>query len=160
MHLLCLHKVHNWSKLNQLAALQWRHNERDGVLNHRLLDCLLNRSSGAKSKKTSKFRATGLCEGKSPVTSEFPERRASNAQNVVWGLTTYRCRLTSIRIPIINTARCNDRLLIIMAIYLIMSTIKCTAKKSFIFMSNKLWNTLIAWTQIIHLYNSSFVRMR
>ena len=31
--------------------------------------------------KTSKLRVTGLCEGNSPVTSEFPAQRASNAEN-------------------------------------------------------------------------------
>ena len=36
--------------------LQWRHNERDGVSNHRRLDCLLNRLFRRWSKKTSKLR--------------------------------------------------------------------------------------------------------
>ena len=36
-------------------------------------------------KKTSKLRITGLCEGNSPVTGEFPAQRASNAKNVsIW----------------------------------------------------------------------------
>ena len=36
-------------------------------------------------KKTSKLRVTGLCEGNSPVTREFPALRASNAENVsIW----------------------------------------------------------------------------
>ena len=34
------------------------------------------------SKKTSKFRVTGLCEGNSPVSGEFPAHRISNAENV------------------------------------------------------------------------------
>ena len=35
--------------------------------------------------KTLKLRVTGLCEGNSPVTSEFPAQRASNAENVsIW----------------------------------------------------------------------------
>ena len=38
---------------NFLLALQWRHNERDGVSNHRGLDCLLNRLFRPRSKKTS-----------------------------------------------------------------------------------------------------------
>ena len=38
--------------------------------------------SGADKKKTSKLRVTGLCEGKSPVTGEFPAQMASNADNV------------------------------------------------------------------------------
>ena len=33
--------------------------------------------------KTSKFRVTGLCEGNSPVTGEFPAQMASDADNVV-----------------------------------------------------------------------------
>ena len=38
-----------------------------------------------RSKKTSKLRVTGLCEGNSPVTGEFPAQRASNAENVsIW----------------------------------------------------------------------------
>ena len=38
-----------------------------------------------RSKKTSKLRVTGLCEGNSPVTGEFPTQRASNAEDVfIW----------------------------------------------------------------------------
>ena len=66
-------------------ALQWRLNERDGVSNHRRLDCLLNRLFGRRSKKTSKLRVTGLCEGNPPVTGGFPSQRASNAENFsIW----------------------------------------------------------------------------
>ena len=60
--------------------LQWRHNERDGVSNHQPYDCLLNRLFRRRSKETSKQRVTGLCAGKSPVTSEFPAQRARNAK--------------------------------------------------------------------------------
>ena len=59
--------------------LQWHHNEWDGVSNHRRLDCLLSRLFRRRSKKKSKFRVTGLCEGNSPVTGEFSAQRASNA---------------------------------------------------------------------------------
>ena len=66
-------------------TLQWRHNERDGVSNHRRPHCLLYYSFRRRSKKTSKFRFTGLCAGNSPVTGEFPAQRASNAENVsIW----------------------------------------------------------------------------
>ena len=34
------------------------------------------------SKKTSKLRVTGLCDGNSAVTGELPAQRASNAENV------------------------------------------------------------------------------
>ena len=37
--------------------------------------------SGADQLKTSKLRITGLWEGNSPVTDEFPAQRASNAEN-------------------------------------------------------------------------------
>ena len=38
-----------------------------------------------RSKKTSKLRVTGLCEGNSPVTGEFFAQRDSNAENVsIW----------------------------------------------------------------------------
>ena len=41
--------------------------------------------SRRRSKRTSKLRVTGLCEGNSPVTGEFPAQRASNAENVsIW----------------------------------------------------------------------------
>ena len=41
--------------------------------------------SRRRSKKTSKLWVTGLCEGNSPVTGEFPAQRASNAENVsIW----------------------------------------------------------------------------
>ena len=52
--------------------LQWRHNERDAVSTHRRLDCLLNRLFRRRSKKISKLRVTGLCEGNPPVTGGFP----------------------------------------------------------------------------------------
>ena len=66
-------------------SLWWRHNECNGVWNHQPHDCLLNRLFRCWSKKTSKLRVTGLCEGNSPVTSEFPAQKASNAENVsIW----------------------------------------------------------------------------
>ena len=62
-------------------ALQWRHNELDCVSNHHSHDCLLNNLFSQRSKKISKLRATGLCEGihwwsvnsphKGPVTRDF-----------------------------------------------------------------------------------------
>ena len=51
--------------------LRWRHHGLDSVPNHQPHDCLLNRSFGHRSKKTSKLRVTGLCVGNSqgPVNS-------------------------------------------------------------------------------------------
>ena len=66
-------------------SLLWRHNGRDGVSNHQPYDCLLNRLFRRRSKKTSELRVTGLCEGKSSGTGEFPAQMASNAENVsIW----------------------------------------------------------------------------
>ena len=53
-------------------TLQWRHSDRDGVFNHRRLDCLLYRVIRRRSKKTWKLRVTGL----------WWIPRASNAENV------------------------------------------------------------------------------
>ena len=64
------------------TALLWRHNERDGVSNHASLDSLLNRLFRLRSKKISKLRVTGICQGNTPVTVEFPWQRTSNAENV------------------------------------------------------------------------------
>ena len=57
-------------------SLQWRHNESDGVSNHRRIDCLLQHLFRRRSKKTPKHRVTGF------VTGEFLTQRASNAENV------------------------------------------------------------------------------
>ena len=66
-------------------TLQWHHDERYGVLNHQPHDCLLNRLFSRRSEKSPKLPVTGLCEGNSPVTGEFPTQRASNAENVsIW----------------------------------------------------------------------------
>ena len=67
-------------RIDIFITSQWRHNERDGVSNHRRLDCLLKRLFRPRSKKTSKFRITGICEGNSPVTDEFPAQRTSNME--------------------------------------------------------------------------------
>ena len=67
------------------SHLKWRHIGGDGVPNHQSHDCLLNRIFRRISKKTSKLRVTGLCEGDSPVTGEFSTQMARNAENVsIW----------------------------------------------------------------------------
>ena len=88
-----------WLRLRQLAGqvplffsqqqypytLYWRHNDHDGVLNHQPRGCLLSRLFRRRSKKTSKLRVTGFCEGDPPVTDGLPSQRASNAENVsIW----------------------------------------------------------------------------
>ena len=60
---------------SRVCTLQCRHNEHDGVSNHRRLDCLLKRLVRRRSKKTSKLHVTGLCVGNPPpVTSGFPHK--------------------------------------------------------------------------------------
>ena len=62
------------------SALQWCHNERDGVSNHQPHDCLLYRLFRRRSKKTSKFIASlAFVRG---MTGEYPAQRPSNAENV------------------------------------------------------------------------------
>ena len=60
-----------------LFTLLWRLNGCGGVSNHQRHDCLLSRLFRHRSK----LRVTGLCEGNSPGTGEFPAQRASNAGN-------------------------------------------------------------------------------
>ena len=68
-----------------ITTLQWRHNVHDGVSNHQPHECLRKRLFRRRSKKTLKLRVTFLCEWNSPVTSEFPTQRASNAENIyIW----------------------------------------------------------------------------
>ena len=67
------------------SSLQWCHNECGGVSNHQPHNCLLKRLFRCRSKKTSKLHVTGLCAGISPVTGEFPAKRASTTENVsIW----------------------------------------------------------------------------
>ena len=73
------------NSLRPCLTLQWRHNGHDSVSNNQPHACLLNRLFRRRSKKTSKLRVTGLCEGNSPGTGEFPAQMASNAENVsIW----------------------------------------------------------------------------
>ena len=66
-------------------SLLWHHNGHDGISKHQPLDCLLNRLFRHRSKKTSKLRVIGLCEGNSSMTSEFHAQMASNVENVsIW----------------------------------------------------------------------------
>ena len=75
-----------WYQLNScLLQRHWRHNERYCVPNGRRHDCLLNRLFRRRSKKTLKLRVTGLCEGNSQVTGEFPAQKDSDSGHVsIW----------------------------------------------------------------------------
>ena len=86
IQILCLNGVWDvvWAPVF-LCTSQWRHNERDSVLNHQPHHCLLKSLFGRRSKKTSKLRVTGLCAGNSPGTGEFPAQMDSDAENVsIW----------------------------------------------------------------------------
>ena len=61
-------------------TLQWRHNGRYDVSNDQPHHCVLIRLFRRRSKKTSKLHATGLCEGNSTVTGEFPTQKARIAE--------------------------------------------------------------------------------
>ena len=66
-------------------SLQWRHNEHDGVSNHRRLHCLLKCLLRHRWMKISKLRVNGHYEGNPPVTGGFPSQRTSNAENAsIW----------------------------------------------------------------------------
>ena len=80
-----LHDLHNSWDVTVVLSLRWLHNGRENVSNHQPHHCILNRFFRDRSKKTSKPRVTGLCEGNSPGTGEFPAQMASNAENVsIW----------------------------------------------------------------------------
>ena len=53
------------------TPLHWCHDERYGVWNHRRLGCF-NRLFRRRSKKISKLRVIGRCEGNPPATGGFP----------------------------------------------------------------------------------------
>ena len=72
-------KSRAWQCLN---TLQWRHNERESQITSLTIVYSTVLFSRHWSKKTSKLRVTGLCAENSPVTGEFPEQMASNAENV------------------------------------------------------------------------------
>ena len=66
-----------------LTSLQWRHNVGDGVSNQQPHDCLLIRLLTAQIKVNIKAPRHWPLWGE--FTGEYPEQRASNAENVsVW----------------------------------------------------------------------------
>ena len=64
----------SWGIIVTSHRLQWHHNERHGVSNHRRFEGLLNRLFRYRSKETSKFRVIGLCEGNPSLTGGFPHK--------------------------------------------------------------------------------------
>ena len=56
------------------CPLRWRHNGRGGVSNYQPHECLRNCLFRHRSKKTSKLRVNGLCEGNSPWPVNSPHK--------------------------------------------------------------------------------------
>ena len=92
IHRRPMNSPHKWPvtrktfPFDDVIMLQLCHNnERDDASNRRRLDRLLKCLFRRRSNKTSKLRLTGVCEGNSSVTGEFPAQRASNVENVsIW----------------------------------------------------------------------------
>ena len=77
----------SWVNISAELAfpLQLRRYECYDVSNHQPHNCLLNCLFRRRSKKISKLRVTGPCEGNTPGTGEFPAKRASSVENVsIW----------------------------------------------------------------------------
>ena len=81
------------SAISSAPSLEWRHNERNGVSNHRRRNGLLNHLFRRRSKTTSKLCVTGPCEGNSPMAGEFPSHKGPVTQKmfpfddiIIWSL--------------------------------------------------------------------------
>ena len=86
-----------------IFTLRWNHNERNGVSNHQPHDCLLNRLFRRRSKKTSKLRVPGLCDGNSPGPVNSPHKgpvtwKMFPFDDVIIWLISYSCE-SSLIIP-------------------------------------------------------------
>ena len=82
--LIIKYTLWHWRKAI-FISLEWRNIERDGVSNHRCPNYLLSRLFQRRSKKTSKLRVTGFCEGNPPMAGGFPLQKASNAKKIsIW----------------------------------------------------------------------------
>ena len=70
---------------NRDLALQWRHNERDGVSNHLGIDCLLNCILGADQRKHQSPPSLAFMREIHRWPVDSPSQRTSNAKNVsIW----------------------------------------------------------------------------
>ena len=68
-----------------MHTFRWRHNGCDGVSNHQPHDCLHKRVFRRRSKETSKFRVTGLCERNSLGAVNSPHKRPVTRKYVaIW----------------------------------------------------------------------------
>ena len=73
-HQTCIKRIVRTNLVTPEKSLRWRHNDHAGVSNHQPHGCLLNRLFRRRSKKTSKLRVTGLCEGNSPGPVNSPHK--------------------------------------------------------------------------------------
>ena len=81
-----------WLKVPHVVSNPWMSNHYNdvimGAMSSQITSLTIGYStvySRRRSKKTSKLRITGLCEGNSPVTGEFPAQRASKEENIsIW----------------------------------------------------------------------------
>ena len=98
-------------------ALQWCHNDHDGVSNHQPHGCLLNCLFRRRSKETSKLRATGLCVGNSPGPVNSPHkgpvtRKMFPFDDVImvdlYGLLAIWCRQQAIILTLDGKLLCID----------------------------------------------------
>ena len=74
IHVVSFVSVVCWFIRSRHLIIQPRHDDHDDASNHQPHGCLLNRLFGRRSKKTSKFRATGLCVGNSPGPVNSPHK--------------------------------------------------------------------------------------
>ena len=103
VHALILVNLRHTMRTPELISLRWHHNGRDCVSNHQPHHCLLNSLFGCRSKKTSKFRVTGLCAGNSPGT-----RKMFPFDDVIMWWTTLFETLRNIQRQILFEGLCND----------------------------------------------------
>ena len=73
--LIGLHMICSGIDQSLDIVLQWRHTERDGVSNHKRLECLLNRLFKHISKKTLKLRFIGFVRGIHRWPVDSPQKR-------------------------------------------------------------------------------------
>ena len=154
--------VHTLKHANRCMGydpLPWRHNEHDGVSNHRHLHCLFSCWFRRRSKKTSKLRVTGLCASNPLVTGEFPAQMAIKVENVSiwWYHHAYHwtCKMLRFRIDW-NERMPKEHVLFVLVF---MYKIKYTSGIWSQYIKFSIWYTSGIWSQYIKfsiLYISKF----
>ena len=83
-----------------VSSLQWRHNGRDSVSNHRPRDCFLNRLFRRRSKKTLQLRVRGTLCG------EFTGDRGPMNSTHKWPVTRKMFRFEDVIMIVSNSIYC------------------------------------------------------